>query len=214
MKGETRRIGGFTLLELVISITLVAIIILIVAGAVTLGYRAVSSGERRMDADERLRASLMIIDAQIQSSVPLTFNRGGAKEYYFKGERESLGLSTNYSIWGGQRGYIIVTYRVVADEKGKYALFASEYKIGTEHRQDTKLLDGFDEIFFEYHVQNDADEEEGEWIDQWSGKTLIPQSIRLNLVRAGSRFYVISPMRVEGSIGQIETGEEELENQD
>ncbi|OPY83070.1 MAG: general secretion pathway protein J [Syntrophorhabdus sp. PtaU1.Bin153] len=207
--------GGFTLLELVISITLVVVILLIVAGATTLGYRAVGSGERRMDADERLRASLMIIDAQIQSAAPLTFNQGGTKEYYFKGDRESLRLSTNYSIWGGQRGYVIVAYKVETDTKGKRVLSASENKVGTEaDTQETRLLDNFDEIFFEYRVQEDADKEKGEWIDQWSEKTVIPQSIRLNLVRAGSRFSVIVPMRVEGTIGQIESDETEIEDRD
>ncbi|MGD9579336.1 MAG: type II secretion system protein J, partial [Syntrophorhabdus sp.] len=63
---------GFTLLELIISITLVAIIVLIVAGAANLGYRSFNSGERKLNAVERLRASLIIIDAQIQSGVPLT----------------------------------------------------------------------------------------------------------------------------------------------
>ena len=128
---KTERNSGFTLLELIISITLVAIIVLIVAGAASLGYRSFSSGEKKLNEIERLRASLIIIDAQIQSGVPLTLEDGGVKQYYFVGEKDSLKFSTNHSIWGGQKGYVIVSYKVETDDQGKKRLIASEYKVGT-----------------------------------------------------------------------------------
>jgi len=197
------REGGFTLLELIISITLVAIIVLIVAGAVSLGYRSFNSGERKLNAIERLRSSLTILDAQVQSGVPLTLEDGGVKQYYFVGEQESLKFSTNYSIWGGQRGYVIVNYRVEKDDKGKRTLFVSEYKVGMENQKEAKLLDGFDEITFDYFRQ-DATEEEGEWITQWAEEEMMPTRIRLNLVRGSSVLSYIMPVRVGGTIGEIE----------
>lgn len=199
LEGES----GFTLLELIISITLVAIIVLIVAGAASLGYRSFNSGERKLNALERLRSSLTILDAQVQSGVPLTLEDGGVKQYYFVGEQESLKFSTNYSIWGGQRGYVIVNYRVERDDKGKRTLFASEYKVGMETQKETKLLEGFDEITFDYFLQ-DATEEEGEWITQWVDEEMMPTKIRLNLVRGKSAFSYIMPVRVGGTIGEIE----------
>lgn len=194
---------GFTLLELIISITLVAIIVLIVAGAVSLGYRSFNSGERKLNAIERLRSSLTILDAQVQSGVPLTLEDGGVKQYYFVGEQESLKFSTNYSIWGGQRGYVIVNYRVEKDDKGKRTLFVSEYKVGMENQKEAKLLEGFDEITFDYFRQ-DATEEEGEWITQWVEEEMMPTRIRLNLVRGSSVLSYIMPVRVGGTIGEIE----------
>ena len=151
---KLNRTAGFTLLELIISISLMAIIVVIIAGAANLGYRSFNSGEKKLNAVERLRASLTIIDAQIQSGVPLTLDDGGVKQYYFMGERDTLKFSTNYSIWGGQRGYVIVNYRVEADDRGKRTLFASEYKVGMESQKETKLLDGFDEISFDYFNQD------------------------------------------------------------
>ena len=78
---KLNRVAGFTLLELIISITLVAIIVLIISVAANLGYRSFNSGEKKMNAVERLRSSLTIIDAQIQSGVPLTLEDGGVKQY-------------------------------------------------------------------------------------------------------------------------------------
>jgi len=193
--------AGFTLLELIISITLVAIIVLIVAGASTLGYRSFSSGERKLNATERLRSSLTIIDAQIQSGVPLTLEGGGVKQYYFVGEQDTLKFSTNYSIWGGQRGYVIVNYRVETDDRGKKILLAAEYKVGLESERETRLLEGFDEITFEYFKQ-DVTDEEGEWVSQWIDEEMMPARIRINLVRGGTPLSYIVPIRVGGSIGE------------
>ena len=200
---------GFTLLELIISITLVAIIVLIVAGAANLGYRSFNSGEKKLNAVERLRASLIIIDAQIQSGVPLTLEDGGVKQYYFVGEQDSLKFSTNHSIWGGQRGYVIVNYRVETDEKGKRTLFASENKVGMEIQKETKLLEGFNEITFDY-FRHDVTEEEGEWITQWVDEEMMPTKIRLNLVQGSNSIAYIIPVRVGGAIGESE----ELEDSD
>jgi general secretion pathway protein J len=198
---KLNRVAGFTLLELIISITLVAIIVLIISVAANLGYRSFNSGEKKMNAVERLRSSLTIIDAQIQSGVPLTLEEGGVKQYYFAGEQDSLKFSTNYSIWGGQRGYVIVNYRVDTDDRGKRTLFASEYKVGMENQKETKLLEGFDEITFYYYKQ-DATEEEGEWITQWVGEEMMPIRIRINLVRGSNSLSYIMPVRVGGAIGE------------
>jgi general secretion pathway protein J len=198
---KLNRVAGFTLLELIISITLVAIIVLIISGAANIGYRSFHSGEKKMNAVERLRSSLTIIDAQIQSGVPLTLEDGGVKQYYFMGEQDSLKFSTNYSIWGGQRGYVIVNYRVDADDRGKRTLFASEYKVGMENQKETKLLEGFDEITFDYFKQ-DATEEEGEWVTQWADEEMMPTRIRINLVRGSTFLSYIMPVRVGGAIGE------------
>ena len=198
---KLNRVAGFTLLELIISITLVAIIVLIISVAANLGYRSFNAGEKKMNAVERLRSSLTIIDAQIQSGVPLTSEDGGVKQYNFMGEQDSLKFSTNYSIWGGQRGYVIVNYRVDTDDRGKRTLFASEYKVGMENQKETKLLEGFDEITFDYY-QQDATEEEGEWITQWVDEEMMPTRIRVNLVRGSNSLSYIMPVRVGGAIGE------------
>jgi general secretion pathway protein J len=200
---KLNRSPGFTLLELIISITLVAIIVLIVAGAASLGYRSFSSGERKLNVVERLRSSLTIIDAQVQSGVPLTLEDGGVKQYYFVGEKDVLKFSTNYSIWGGQRGYVIVNYRVEADDRGKKTLFASEYKVGMENQRETKLLEGFDDIVFDYFKQDET-EEVGEWISQWTDEEMMPSRIRLTLVKGSNSLSYIMPVRVGGSIGESE----------
>ena len=194
--------SGFTLLELTISITLIGIIILIITGAMRLGFRSVDAGEKKIEYLERIRASLNIIDSQIQSVFPLTYDEDGVKRYYFKGDRESMQFPTNYSIWGGEKGYVIVTYRVESAEGGKQVLYASENVVGIEGQRDTKLFDSFESIYFEYYVK-DPVEGRGNWVEQRiediDMDTDIPEKVRIHLVEGTKDFSVIIPMRARGS---------------
>jgi prepilin-type N-terminal cleavage/methylation domain-containing protein len=196
---------GFTLLELTISIALIGIIVLIIAGAMRLGFRSVDSGEKRIESLERMRASLNIIDSQIQSEIPLTYDDEGAIKYYFKGEREFMQFPTNYSIWGGENGYVTVTYKIETGDNGKQVLFVSENIVGMEGKRDTKLFDAYEMIYFEYFYK-DPTEEEGKWVDQWTDDVNIPEKIKLHLVEGARDLSIIIPFRARGSLTQMPSG--------
>ena len=180
-----------------ISIVLMVTILLIVSGAIRLGYRSIDRGEKKVEYLERFRSSLAIIYAQIQSEVPLASREGITRRYYFAGATDSLRMATNYSIWGGQKGHVIVEYRVKTDDNGTRSLVASENMVGTEKRNETLLLRGFDGIFFEYFFK-DATSSEGRWVDAWSVDTKLPGKIRLRLVQGRKEVSMIIPMRAHG----------------
>lgn len=198
--------AGFTLLELMISIALIGIIVLIIAGAMRLGFRSVDSGEKKIESLERMRASLNIIDSQIQSEIPLTYDdEEGSRKYYFKGEREFMQFPTNYSIWGGEIGYVTVTYKVEYGDNGKQVLYASENIVGMEGKRDAKLFDAFEMIYFEYFFK-DPTEEEGKWVNQWTDDVNIPEKIKLHLVEGTRDLSIIFPFRAKGSLTQMPSG--------
>jgi general secretion pathway protein J len=200
--------SGFTLLELTVSIALLGIIILIVAGTLRLGYRSVEGGEKRIESLERIRSSLNIIDSQIQSFTPLSYEDEGEKKYYFKGERGMMQFSTNNSIWGGEKGYVVATYTVTTADNGKQVLSASENIVGMGSGRETKLFTNFDTISFLYFFK-DPTEEEGTWVDQWTEEDSLPEKIALRLTEGARDFTMIIPLRankaLEGQIGSPST---------
>jgi general secretion pathway protein J len=189
---------GFTLLELLISMVMLGIIVVILVGALRLGFRSVDSGERKADSLERMRVSLSVIDSQIQSQTALTYQEEEAQNYYFTGEKDSLEFSTNYSIWGGQKGYVVVSYSVL-EEKGKAVLYASEHIVGVEETRETKLLDAFDNIYFEYFYKGPTDEV-GNWVEQWTDTSQIPTKIKIHLIKGGKDLPLIVPVRIGRSM--------------
>ncbi len=194
---------GFTLLELLISIVMLGIIMVILVGALRLGFRSVESGEKKIESLERMRVSLSMIDSQIQSQIPLTYQEEEATKYYFTGERDSLQLSTNYSIWGGQKGYVIVTYSVSPEEEGKSVLYASENIVGVEETKETKLLDAFDDIYFEYFYKGPTDEV-GNWVEQWTDTSKIPEKIKVHLMSGEKDLSLVIPVRIGRSMLQTD----------
>ncbi len=193
---------GFTLLELTISITMIGFIVLIIVGALSLGFRSVESGEKKIESFERIRTSINIINAQIQSQIPLKFvNEDGEEENYFKGESDFMQFATNYSIWGGEKGYVIATYVVENDENGKQMLFVTENVIGMNEYRDVRLFEKVDRIYFEYFVRNEF--EEGFWTEYLQEENIIPEKIKLHLVNGYRDFSMIIPVMARGSTIQL-----------
>ncbi|MHB8770472.1 MAG: prepilin-type N-terminal cleavage/methylation domain-containing protein [Syntrophales bacterium] len=184
---------GFTLLELLISLTLLVVIVVIALGAMQLGTRSVAVGEERIDDRERFRTVLGLMDAQIQSQLPLTHEEAGQKKYYFRGTGKSLRFPTSYSTWNGGKGYVIVDYRVEADGSGGELLAASEQPPGVEGRMNTPLLKA-KEISFDYFYQ-DPTEEQGRWREAVPEGTVIPERIRLHLTRGEEKLALLFPVR-------------------
>jgi len=186
---------GFTLLELIISITLIGLIVVILAGAMRVSSRSIASGEKKIEYLDRMRATINFIDSQIQSQIPLTYEEDGENKYYFKGERELLQFSTNYSIWGGEKGYVIATYWVQTNSNGKQELYVSETIVGTNFKRETKLTEEMDTIYFEYFY-TDPTEEQGTWVDNWDDETSIPEKILFHFVNNNIDSAVVIPVRV------------------
>ncbi len=195
-KGE----AGFTLLELILSISILGIMIVILMGALRLGFRSVEAGEKKMESLERIKASFQVIDSQIQSEVPLTYDENGETRPCFKGSPDSLEFSSNYSIWQGEAGYVVVSYRVSEGGPGKLSLWASEKKVGQEKERELKLFDQMDELGFEYFSQ-DPTEEKGKWVDEWTEPTLRPEKIKVHLLKGGKPLSLIVPLKTGRILG-------------
>lgn len=190
---------GFTLLELLISITLIGIIVVILAGAMRLGSRSIASGEKKIEQLDRLRATINFLDSQIQSLLPITHEVEGEFKNYFVGEREFLQFATNYSVWGGEKGYVIATYTVKTNEEGKQDLYISESIIGIDFLRETKLIGNFDRIYFEYYYVEplvEVEKEQGVWVDHWEDESSIPEKILCHFIKDNEDSPILIPVRV------------------
>jgi general secretion pathway protein J len=179
-----QKVGGFTLLELLISMTLLLLIVVILGGAFRLGFRSLDAGEKRIEAIERFRTSVGIITDQLQSAVPLTYDEDGTKNSYFKGNAETLRFASGYSIWGENQGTVIVSYRLEYGDDGRWALYAAErgIGIGMEEIREIKLFDKVKRFSFSYFGK-DVAEEKGRWKTEWTDDTTTPEQVQITFER-------------------------------
>jgi general secretion pathway protein J len=196
---------GFTLLELLISITLLGLIVLITAGALRAGYRSTESGQNKIEALERFRTSLNIVESQVQSAfiIKKTGTTLDLDFFQLKGEKTKLQFRSVYSLWGGTRGAVLVTYEVRNAVSGGKALYVSETPIAIpDAAREVKLIDSARDIFFEYFSKGPTDEK-GSWVEEWTDKENIPNRIRLTIDRDGKVLPLIIPVRAGTNAEQL-----------
>ncbi len=192
---------GFTLLELMISMTILGIIVLIVFGATRLGHRSIEKAERATEFLERMRTALNIIDSQLKSQVPLTYEENGEKKLYFAGNKESIQFSSNYSVWSGQRGYVKVMYSIEQEQNGRQSLYVTENTISIENPRKTLLLSGLEGISF-YYFYKDPLNEHGEWKEEWTETTTMPDRLALNIYDSSRKISMSMHIAVKNKPAQ------------
>ena len=194
--GSTR---GFTLLELLISIVLLLSVVLIASGAMRLGQRSIASGDRKVERLERLRTTISVLDAQIQSAVPLTYEEDGVRQYHFRGDAATLRLATNHSLWGAEKGYVVASWRVERGADSKASLFLTEQIVGTERTREARLLEGLDEMSFDF-FQRGFTGGTDQWVEDWRNATDLPGKVRIRMASGAWKMALVVPMRATGTL--------------
>jgi general secretion pathway protein J len=162
--------GGFTLLELIVSLVILAII----AGSVTVGIRLASASIERGEAvareAARLRAAVGVMERAIRSLDPLPIPVGDNTGVYFAGEGKRIRFLTSLppaSIRAG--GPWLISFFEHPDPPGGLAMaIAAPFRPGgAENWEGTEgarvLVPGASEVAFTY---SGGPTEDGAW--EWS----------------------------------------------
>ena len=204
-RNDRLREAGFTLLELLISVTMILLIALITSGAIRLGFRSLTSAEKGINALERFRTSINVIDSQIQSEIPIGSEvEGDVEKVYFRGSSDAMEFPSSYSLWDGRQGNLLVHYKITQALDGKKRLSCSENTLGTTTKRETILFDAVDDIYFEYFSASVI--ETGSWVLNWTDETSVPEKIHFHLRYRGKDFSTVIPMRVKRTVKPISSG--------
>src|SRR6058998_2141597 len=178
---------GFTLLEIVIALTALALVTVICYGAFHLGIRAMERGEVAVVAAQRLRVATDVIIRQIKSIVPYKARNRDDEEYvFFMGTASSMAFISAAGLEGGG-GLTRVVYQVMDDPPRlvmSESPFFSTRALGREPvdqpgLHSAVLLDGFRALKFEYLFYEGV---EPEWRTEWNGhdeEDMLPVAVRV-----------------------------------
>ena len=118
--------AGFTLLELIISLTIVAIIAVMVQNGFKLSVGAWEKGEAAVEDQQRYRYVLDLIQRQMSSVVPTDLSVQGREglNTIFRGDETYLVFLSRVSLIPfNSLGMVRVQYRVETEEEGKSLSF-------------------------------------------------------------------------------------------
>ena len=177
---------GFTLLEVVLAMTALALVTAICYGAFHLGIRAVERGEVAVVTAQRLRAATDILIRQIKSTVAYPARNEDEEVYpYFVGTATSMTFVTAAGLQGGG-GLRRVVYQVVDNPPRLVLAEHSSFnpdELGREPVDDpgaraAVLLDGFRSLKFEYMLNDGVDTE---WREAWDAheEEMLPSAVRV-----------------------------------
>lgn len=176
---------GFTLIELVLALSIFALLASIVYGAFALSHGAFAKSETAAARSQALRSTADLLGSYIRSAHPY---RGSAQDraVFFEGESGHLTWISAYSHGMGGRGMAKIHIAAEEDESGEVTLLLEEatpVRVGTDddgaaqvHRLTLreKIRD-----FRLAYLDGQRDEEV--WEERWSGaeRLMLPRAVRL-----------------------------------
>ncbi len=117
-----QREAGVTLMELLIAVSLVALLSLGMVMAIRVGLNAMQKVNAKFAANRRVLSIERILDSQIGGIMPVVANCGGVggpKFLFFNGKPASMNFVSDYSLQEGSRGYPrILSFAVVPATEG------------------------------------------------------------------------------------------------
>lgn len=181
------RARGFTLIEVVLAMTLLGLIAGVVYGIFYFGVTVGERGEVAVASAQRLRLASDILIRQIKSVVAYPARNGDDEVYpYFYGSSKSMAFVTATAQSGGG-GLGRVVYRVeegprlVLEESTEFTPDGLGQESLPQHvGQEAVLLEDFDDLRFEYLLDDGVD---FEWRDSWDGyvEEMLPAAVRVTV---------------------------------
>jgi general secretion pathway protein J len=186
---------GFTLIEVIVTLTILGFILLIIFGAFRLGLSAWERGESTREEFQTARAVSQLISRQLKSAVPYKIKTKKAEGDYlaFEGKAQSLKLVSALPVKAKRsEGFVYAVYEFKEEEKGKGKLILYEERVLNKDffeeppKEDSgvTLLEGISEFQFEYLRGEDAEKSQSEeWVEEWNAKEekALPKSMRISI---------------------------------
>jgi general secretion pathway protein J len=196
-----RKSLGFTLTEVVITMTILGFIILIIFGSFRLGISAWDKGESIKEDYQKIRIISQMLSQQIKSSIPYKIKTQKGEENYiaFEGKPDSLRFVSSTSLKVKQpEGFVYAIYEFKQDEKGiGHLLFYEQRVLNKDFFEDqpkeelkTSILEGISNIKFQYYREENKDKNwVEEWVDQWNAKEEkeLPKALRMIITHKNKR---------------------------
>lgn len=194
-RSKHRRSAGFTLLEVMLAILLLAMLLAGTFGAVRTATRATQAGEEAVDRINRVRVTQEFLRHQLSRLMPLGFDRDDSTgiNTVFEGDGKTMRFVAPMPGYLSKGGPYVQTLALERDGRGLALSFGHEMLNGFDPRQPAGLRRGArkqpgDEPVVlinqirRAHFEYRGIDEEGKldrWVDRWKDVSLTPVMVRI-----------------------------------
>jgi general secretion pathway protein J len=185
------RQAGFTLLELLIAMTLMGLVLAMLYGGLRVGMRSWEVGEQRADTVDELRLVQSFIRQRFRQSVT-TFHQdeSDGRAVAFIGRSDQVRLVTPMLAYLGMGGLYAIQIDTIEEAEVEHLrirwwpfrpdLFELDRMENEELVEETTLISGVSDIEWSYFGAQEPDRDP-EWADRWEARAQRPLLVRLRL---------------------------------
>jgi general secretion pathway protein J len=198
------RQSGFTLVELLLAITLMAMLLALAYGGLSATTKATYKGQELLEESGSIRVTHQFIRRQLNQMQPLAFDVTQdieERQVVFEGSIDRIRFVAPMPGYLG-RGGPQVQYLEFADgADGLELLFSHQLLQGFDpiymiEREPIMLLDGVEDAQFEF-LKADENGVPQSWSNAWDTPDLLPLAVRLDITFADNR-QTIWPLLITG----------------
>ncbi len=192
--------AGFTLLELLIAFTLLALILTALTGALRFAGRAWESGEARAESKADFRQATSQFRRQLSRSLPMVWGLDKDADldfeeprHAFAGTARQLRFAVVEPAYPSDPGVYLITFDIT-EQQGEQVLryYRSIYRaemmdfdaVPLNDEEGVVLLRGEFDIGFSY-ADDESETGEADWRETWSDPRQRPQLVRFAINQAG-----------------------------
>ncbi len=177
---------GFTLLELLIAMTLMGMILVMVYGGLRLGMRSWEAGQVRVEAVDDMRLVQEFIRRQLRQTV-VTFRSDGFGERVvaFEGDAAQLNLVAPMLAYLGLGGLYFIQFDVIQENETDHLRvrwwpFRADGFEDDDESEESILLSDVSDFEWSYFGSEESGQDP-EWYQRWESQTQYPRLVRLRL---------------------------------
>ena len=198
---------GFTLLELLISLTLLGLILVLLFGGLRLSIRSWDSVQKKVDNLNSVRSVEGFLRREMEQIYPYRWKAAPARRFAFVGERHKVNFVAPMPSRIGGGGLYAIALEL--EQTGSGRRLTWKYVPVDPQMQDFSSLDpakemvlagteliAVDDIWLSYFGR-ETESAAPRWVDRWDSTVTMPQLIRIQVRFAdGSEWpdFVVAPM--------------------
>jgi general secretion pathway protein J len=178
---------GFTLIEMLLAITLLALLIAGAYGGIRTAAKAMHAGEQAIDRADRLRTAQVFLRTQLSHIVPLSYDHDETTDtvHVFDGNAGFMRFVAPMPGYLSRGGPYVETLELRRGGNGLQLVFTDSMLNGYDAAnpqtdEPVVLIDGIRAGQFQFRTLDDQGQLT-DWFSQWPDPTITPLMIRVSL---------------------------------
>lgn len=187
-----RAAAGFTLLEVLIAITLLGVVMALLFTSLRIGIAGWDKGEKHSFEAGRMAIIQSFLREHLAGALPLMDDFSHEEpEFSFKGTEEALQFVSVMPAAGGRGGLRIFQVDLMKEQGGKSLRvtlrpFYPAFEEAEQTKEEVVILEKVERMEFAYYGPDTLGENKG-WQTKWEEQKSLPELIRVDIQVEGER---------------------------